>query len=108
MRARHFIAALVCSSILSTGIGFAAAQLSQPEPASARAGSSQVVSQLKKLHSDLGTLGVTLGSVDAHISELDSHVGTSAFDFGSIFYDIHKIEHNTDEACQAVKGSSVC
>jgi hypothetical protein len=59
---KQFIAVLLVSVSLSTGIGFAMGSATSPEPADAAA-SSQVVKQLKQINSKLGAQQQSPGSV---------------------------------------------
>ena len=92
MRPRYVILVLVCCCVFSTGIGFAAAELSHPPEATAKPGGSASI--LKGIRGELEDINQDLGPTFPGSSSV-----TDALD---------AIEHNTDETCQTVKDSFTC
>lgn len=102
MRASRLIIAIACSATLSTGIGFAAAELSDPEPVRA-AKADPSVKLLKQINGELKTLNEETTSVsDAIGSKFSLAVN------GTVVSYLHDIERHTSGTCEAVGGGSDC
>jgi hypothetical protein len=108
---KQLLAAVVIAVAISSSIGFAFGQASNPQPADAASGNGPIVSQLKKINTSVKSVDSGLGAssypnsvvgqlykANLALEALENYIGTSSYSGDSVRALLRKICGNVNTA----------